>query len=1290
MSFLNTPNTSIKLDEPNEIMMKTLCYPIAKSFLEQYPQHYDTIRTFEDAMENIQEMIEKTGVIDSMIKITDKEFIHFKLNVVNSKIFSPDSLESAQYSNFGYYPTPNRAIFKRQSYTCCLIGDVNFSFQVINKTSLLDNEENNSKEVTGSIPNGYCVNIPIPIGCRWCSLNNYDKLTLIKSGEECEAYKGSFIIEGNARHILTMYRKPFNRNVIVQNRFDNQLSRSEGIYTNKFLYENSYYIVGSMVDKKGTHVGRGGREINVPDFGLSLQLNHPAMNIDMSYDRKKSKAIPNFVPIKYIFAAFNCIRDEDMMKYICPELNDSGLIHAVSNACLLGHSHKEACQMANIKLKAGQYIIYQEPLTQFTAKYIIGQIILNPTTKDTLLKEAKNNENNYKLLVAQVVDSIFDERFMPGINMERNERNIAICTEVGMMIKHLYLIGRNLEESQDRRSLVNRRIRNCQQLLYEYKAFHGARYRDAMVNITRLFNENKGKYSITEGFLSKMIVIMKNVGMEMSRSLINSFKMTSKERSKMRTDVIAPKNQPYIWNKFREIVISPDTRKEGSSVSWDHRAIHNSELFFICPTQTPEAGAQTGRFKTPTIYSYITTQTVPEEVFKILKEDENVSRVVILKDPYYIIRVNGSISGYIREYKPVEELYKTLMKLRSSSKIEKDTSIILNHNNSTLDIWTDSGRIVSPFVIAHNCLDLTLDKDNSKSFELVGNVSIKSTFQEWLKNCNEKLFQFDKGIELGFIEFLCPEMAINNCVIAPSMREFLEKPFTYTHIALPNHIHGLIASLIPGINLDMPVKSSLATNYVKQSVGGSLRMPQLKYINEMNVLTNPEVPIARTCTYNHLHMNETPYGQNVIVCFMHAAYNQEDAVIINQASIDNGILKMDSIHDVVYKIDKNDEEFTIPTGVTLNGNPASYAKLGQRSGLPRKIGDRFNTNDVIIGKITKTEHGNIDTSILNGRPDGRYPISANSREIRCIVKNKIHDENKILKMTVFGQWRHMLTGDKENSDHGQKGTCGKIIKPEHMPYTSNGLRPDIIFDPDAILHRNTFGQVDIPVITTIACLLGCQIDHTSYHTIRTVEDIHKILEQLGLNKHLKQKLYDGDTGQAFQCDIFIGVHYWQRQLHLVENKLNIRWDGPRIFTTNQPLKGKRRGGGQSIDRMSFDSHVASGICEIQRDMHLNQGSSIKIGLCNRCNSCMCYFNKKYKRWQCQRCGMHHEITIRDIPPATNLMNHALVGLHIGLEYFPSYDMKNNLREVVTGLDIGEEEEDVEEDSEEGIVDEEES
>jgi DNA-directed RNA polymerase beta subunit len=1168
---------------------------------------------------------------------------------------------------------------------------VNFSFRREYRGSASGEDE----WVKGVIEKGYCVNMPIPIGCRWCSLQNYDYITQIRSGEESDAYRGAFIIEGNARHILPMYRKPFNRNVIVQNRFDNQLSRSEGIYTNKFLYEESYYIVGSMVEKRVAHTGRGGRYVNVPDFGLSLQLNHPWMNQNLSFDRKKSREIINFVPIRYIFAAFGCLTDDAMLHYICPEMDDNGLIHAISNACLLGYAHRDACQTAGIRLRSSNYIIYAEPLTPMIAKYIIGCIIFTQNTRQALLQEAKNNEIIYKSLVAQAVDAIFDERFMPGIQMDGDvaARNVAICTEVGMMVKHLYLIGRSLEESQDRRSMINRRVRSCQQILYEYKAFHNARYREVTSAIVKMFAENSSGNApllLTEMMQSKIAHLMQNVGKDMSRSMVNSFKMTSKERSKMRTDILTPKNAAFVANKFREIVISPDMRKEGSTVSWDHRAIHNSELFFICPTQTPEAGTQTGRFKTPTIYTYITIQTPPDKIFSVLQANGDIRRMFDTTHIYYIIRVNGSIYGYIPELEPVEKMYEVLMNARRDSSIEVDASITLNHTNSTLDIWTDSGRIVSPFAIVSRCFELSLREQaaDSEAFELHGDIHVRDDFRAWLEACAGKIDQYRRGITEGYIEYFCPEMAISNAVIAPSMKEFIAKPFTYTHVALPNHIHGLIASLIPAVSLDAHVKASLATNYVKQAIGNSLRYPMLKYIVEMNILIAPEVPILRTCTYNHARMNETPYGQNVIVCFMHFSHNQEDAVVLNQASVDSGLLKIDSMHSVMYKIDKNDEEFTVPTDITLTGNPASYGKLNPQTALPSRVGERFSTNDVIIGKIAKTDRGNIDTSILNTRPDGKYPISANARYTRNIVRNAIHDENRVYKMTAFGQFRHMLTGDKENSDHGQKGTCGLIMPPSEMPYTSSGLVPDIIFDPDAVLHRNTFGQIDIPAVSTIACLLGCQLDHTSYHSIRSVEDIQELLVRMGLSKHLKQTMYDGKTGMPYLCDIFIGVHYWERQLHLVEQKLNVRWDGPRIFTTNQPLKGKRRGGGQSIDRMSFDSHTASGICEIQRDMHLNQGSSIAIGCCDRCHECMAYYNKNHGQWCCQRCGLHHEIAIRDMPPATNLLNHALVGLHIGLRYYSDLTANSGdtTRAIVESIDLAKnEEEEDDEDSDEDDV-----
>ena len=201
-----------------------------------------------------------------------------------------------------------------------------------------------------------------------------------------------------------------------------------------------------------------------------------------------------------------------------------------------------------------------------------------------------------------------------------------------------------------------------------------------------------------------------------------------------------------------------------------------------------------------------------------------------------------------------------------------------------------------------------------------------------------------------------------------------------------------------------------------------------------------------------------------------------------------------------------------------------------------------------------------------------------------------------------------------------------------------------------MLRRKTYGHLYISALFKLAALLGCPLDSTQYSTIRTTEDMQKIFRKLGLTDTGSETLYDPDTGMAFESRVFVSNHYWERQSHLVENKLNLRCFGPVVPETGQPTRGKRRHGGQSVDRMSFDSQSAAGICEIMRDIHLNQGSKITMGVCKKCNCTLGYQNAITHEWVCPQCGKHDEFIIRDVPPATMLMTHALNGAHIALDY----------------------------------------
>jgi len=1272
--FIN--NSKIEPEDPNKYYKNTLLYPIAKSFLDNFPQYTDIIKTYEQTLDSIPDIISKDKVLDKFIAINNTTSINIKVWMDNVRIYPPDTIEAINNSNFGYVPTPNIAFAARNNYTAVIIADINYSYTIydaphdntyVNRVKFAKTASEVGTTHTYKLPNSYVVNIPIPIGCKYCALRHYDMPTLIKSGEEMTNYYGFFIIEGYCKYILPLYRKPFNRPLIVKNDYEEQLSRAEAIYTKGYDYEESYYIVGAMVvpknqsSKSVRSEKASAHKTSPPDFGFSLQLAHPKMNEEIKVNNKSTKKLFNFVPIKFLFVAFGCLTDSEMIKYICPQLDDYGLINAISSACLQGYKHREAIyNSSHINLPSNSnYIFYEKPLTEFDAKYIIGMIILSDKTKNEILSsiDEKKRENEFKIWVVQLVTEILNERFMPGIgaHIDGNvDRNTAVCVELGMIIKELYMIGNKLNPTQDKTSLTNRRVRHGQQLAREFKSFHGVRLREIFEAIKTTLSKRPDIKTINESLNSLMQTVSKQISNAQSTSLINAFKGTSNE-SKLSAEILQPKSQPFAWNSLRQIVIATEKKKNNSSsVSWEHRAVHQSELYFICPTQTPES--QAGKFKTPAIFTYISLTGDEKSVIRIIQKYKtyipsikNISNV----GEYYVVRVNGCVIGYAPQYEEIENLFKLLMISRRNNKIPIDCGITMNHILSRLDVWTDTGRLISPFVVLENAFTISAkDITKGEHIRLSGSIKIKPEFQEWLIRLRDDNKVYYEGFQKGFIEYMDPEMTIYNAVIAPCMKELYKNPHIYTHVALPNHIHGIIASIVPAINTNAGVRASYLTNHVKQQIGLVLSTPQLKYGSDLNILTSPQIPVVRPIVYDFMNIREFPIGQNVIVAFMAFKDNQEDAIILNRASVERGLLQIDSLSTfIVTDISPKDDEFKVPTGnITLNGNPDSYSKLDPSTALPKNIGDIFYTNDVIIGKVTKSSDGEVDSSLLNDRPDGRYPMSANLRPLRCVVKNKIHGESKTTKIALMGQFRVPIVGDKFNSEHAQKGTCGCILDPDEMPYNSTGIRPDIIFNAPAVFQRKTYGHMFVSVLAKIASLLGCPIDCTPYHTIRDVDDVRELFGKLGLDKAGYETLYDAETGRPYQSQIFMSNHYWGRQSHLVEMKLSVRNNGPRVLETGQPQKGRKHGGGLSIDKMTFDAHNSAGICELSRDIHLNQGSKIKIAICKRCKSPLGYYHAVEQRWMCSKCGPHQDIVIKDVPPAANLLNHIFNGLHLSMDY----------------------------------------
>ena len=1299
-NLININTSEIEIPHDPVVSRNTLLYPVAKAFLEDFPQYRDIISSYERALDSIPDIITKDHTINEFIKITDGLAAHFRLNITNVRICSPDSLESAQYSLREYTPTPTQALNAKTLYAATLIGDITYTYSLINvrkgELETIVNDDgvtvyNERNLTTSTIKNGYVVNIPIPIGCKYCSLHHYDEQTLLKTGESLKNMFGYFIVDGTPRFIIPFYKKPFNKPIVLKNNYEDQLCRTEILYTTGYEYEDSYYTVGAVLQKNSKN-----KNISTyPDYGFSLQLNDNRMyaeNIYGASTTSKRKTLFNFVPIKLLFYAFGCKNDKQMMSYIDPGLTNTKLIYDISNACNKGYKHKEAYEKSGLKTivlssrgETGDALLLAEPLNEMTARFAIGQIILKEDIKRETRNYCKDNEQEYRFLIATIVSNILDDRFMPGIGRDNSDlskedakiiRNDGVCVELGYIVRKMYMVSNNLEPSEDKTSLNNRRIRIGQQFSYEYKTFHNIRLREATNEIVKVFENRKSMQGIDEILYNLISSIGKTMSVDQTNSLINSFKGTSKEQSKLRTDVMEPKNQAFMWNRLREIVISQETNKQGSTVSWEHRAVNQSEMFFICPTQTPEAGKQTGRYRTLSVYSFVTLSSddsivkdfirkQPEFIKDFRKagvsdedaEDDTGKKGSVKKSvkstpftidfsKYFIIRINGYVYGYSLEMNPVDTLYEKLMQARCSEEIPVDTTIILDRTQGRLDIWTDTSRLMAPFVNIKYAFNRSIAEDGTVE------ISPKSEFLEYLHACASENFRFTDGLQNRFVEYLDPEMCIHNAVIAPSMQDFYKNPSLYTHVAFPNSLHGIIAGVVPAINMNTGVRASYLTNHVKQAIGPVIRYPQLTCLTEHNVMIAPQTPIVRTSTYDFLKLNQTPYGHNVIVAFMQYKYNQEDAIIINKQSVEQGLLKIDSVSTKSHKIEKNEEIFELPPSIVrYSGNLDSYSKLDENTSLPKKIGEFFYENDAVIGKTTRTMYNVSDSSVLNDKPDGINLLSSTPRPLRAVVKNKFQGDNKVLKQVTFGQYRAPIRGDKFNSEHCQKGTCGSIIDPAELPYATNGMRPDIIFNPPSIFKRKTYGQIYLPILAKIGALLGCPIDCTPYHSIRTEEEIFELLHKLGLDDAGYETMYDPDTGKPYRARIFFANHYWERQNHLVEQKINVRNGGPRDLITGIPTKGRKAHGGQSCDRMTMDAQLSSGVCETIRDVHLNQGACINMCICNKCRSPFGYLHKELNNYMCPQCGTHSDFTIKRVPPASMMMMHIMNGLHCSIDYY---------------------------------------
>ena len=331
-----------------------------------------------------------------------------------------------------------------------------------------------------------------------------------------------------------------------------------------------------------------------------------------------------------------------------------------------------------------------------------------------------------------------------------------------------------------------------------------------------------------------------------------------------------------------------------------------------------------------------------------------------------------------------------------------------------------------------------------------------------------------------------------------------------------------------------------------------------------NIINYPQKAIVATKLSKYTYNNELPSGVNAIVAIMtHTGFNQEDSVMINKSALDRGLFTSTYYKIIRDQCTKNhssgeEEIFINPKNMTdVKGN--SYDKLGDDGFVPRNT--YVSNGDIIVGKMMPRKIGGKvsyqDNSVSIKANDDGY-IDMNYTGVN-------NDGYRFCKIRIRKN-RKPEVGDKVASRSAQKGSIGMIYEHKDMPFTKDGIVPDIIINPHAIPSRMTMAQLMECIMGKVCCSIGAYGDSTPF-TDCTVEDISKNLEKTGLERFGNEIMYNGRTGEQIKTEIFIGPTYYQRLKHMVADKIHCLTEDHEVLTSND--------GWKSIKDITKDDNVAT-------------------------------------------------------------------------------------------------------------------
>ena len=670
-----------------------------------------------------------------------------------------------------------------------------------------------------------------------------------------------------------------------------------------------------------------------------------------------------------------------------------------------------------------------------------------------------------------------------------------------------------------------------------------------------------------------------------------------------------------------------------SQPNFEARDLHATHFGRICPSETPE-GSNCGLVKNLALSAIISVNVPSEDIVEKLY-DLGVTYVSDAKEELKKegarVFVDGRLIGY---YKDGQKLADSLKELRRNFKIHPHVGIFLYQSDfegSTKRLYVNcnAGRVLRPLIVIKDSKPLLT--------------------QELIDKVSKKFLSWTDLLHMGVVE-LVDANEEENCYTAIDENDVKK----HTHMEVfPSAILGAGASIIPYPEHNQSPRNTYESAMAKQSLGFSTPLMNASTYVRQHLMLYPQTPIVTTKAMGLLGLEERPAGQNCVVAVLpFDGYNIEDAIVLSKSSVERGLGR--TFFYRIYEAEAKQypggmrDNFEIPTAEgNIRGfrGDKAYRLLEEDGVIATEA--TVQGGDILIGKTSPPrfmeEYREFEVKGPYRRDTSVGVRPSESGVVDTVVMTQSHDGGRMYKIRVR-DLRIPEIGDKFASRHGQKGVVGLLVNHEDLPYTEEGIVPDVLINPHAFPSRMTVGMFLESVTGKAAALRGSKMDGSAF-VGEKLEDVKGVLEAAGFKYSGKETMYDGRTGKAFPVDVFIGVVYYQKLHHMVADKIHARARGQVQMLTKQPTEGRARGGGLRFGEMERDCLIAYGASMMLKDRLLDESDKADIYVCERCGL-VSYYDIKQRRFVCRVCGDKAKVTSVSVAYAFKLLLQEMMSLDV--------------------------------------------